>query len=151
MEKSLAKFLTIILILLHSFFLFSQIDDLKFVHLSTEKGLSISDVKKIIQDKDGFIWIATSDGLNRYDGLNFKIFKKNSRDTSSLQDNNITTLCIDNGGNLWIGTFSGGLSRYVKEKDCFVNYVNNPKDSNSIIDNTIESSRDRFLWQIMDC
>jgi len=117
---------------------FSAQDDMRFTHISTEKGLSNSDIRKILQDKDGFIWIGTSDGLNKYDGINFKVYRKNSRDKTSIQDNVITSLCIDSRGNLWIGTFNGGLSRYIKEKDCFENYLNNPKDSGSILDNTIE-------------
>ena len=81
---------------------FSAQDDMRFTHISTEKGLSNSDIKKILQDKDGFIWIATSDGLNKYDGINFKVYRKNSRDKTSIQDNVITSLCIDIRGNLWI-------------------------------------------------
>jgi signal transduction histidine kinase/ligand-binding sensor domain-containing protein/DNA-binding response OmpR family regulator len=105
--------------------------------LSTENGLSNSQSNVIVQDKEGFIWIGTSDGLNRYDGRHFKVYRKIAHDSTSIQHNNIKCLFLDSRGELWIGTDRSGVSRYNKEKDCFINYLCTPNDSNTIITNRI--------------
>ena len=83
-----------------------------FNNLSVEDGLSNSDVNTMIQDQDGFIWFGTDDGLNRYDGYNFKVFRNIPGDSTSLSDNSIWALTIDRKGNLWIGTKAGFVNRY---------------------------------------
>jgi signal transduction histidine kinase/ligand-binding sensor domain-containing protein/DNA-binding response OmpR family regulator len=128
--------------------LFAQREDLKFVHLSTENGLSNSESNAIIQDKEGFIWIGTLDGLNRYDGRSFKVYRKIAHDSSSLQHNNIKSLFLDSKGTLWIGTDRGGVSRYNKEKDNFTNYLYNPNDSNSLLTNRVTSITEDANHQI---
>ncbi len=71
--------------------LFAQIKDIQFKHLTTDDGLSQSWVHSIIQDKYGFMWIGTEDGLNRYDGHSFRIYKNNFRDQYSISNNGILT------------------------------------------------------------
>jgi ligand-binding sensor domain-containing protein len=61
----------------------------------------------IVQDRKGFLWFATQDGLNRYDGYSFKVFRHNPDDRHSISDNSINTLTIDSAGVLWIGTLGG--------------------------------------------
>lgn len=90
-------------------------------HLSLEEGLSQSNVRCILQDKTGFLWIGTQDGLNRYDGYNFRIFKNNPNDTNSLSDNMITCLLEDKKGFLWIGTLDG-LNKYDPRTGKFIHY-----------------------------
>ncbi|MBW8051347.1 MAG: PAS domain-containing protein [Cytophagales bacterium] len=85
---------------------------LQFEHLSMKDGLSMNPVMSIVQDKKGFLWFGTQDGLNRFDGYKFKVFKTKDDDSNSISDNFITTLFADRPGNLWIGTFGGGLNRY---------------------------------------
>jgi ligand-binding sensor domain-containing protein/signal transduction histidine kinase len=86
--------------------------NIRFEHLSLEEGLSQSVVNSILQDRTGFLWIGTQDGLNRYDGYNFTIYKPDSTDPSSLSDRWITALAEDDEGYLWVGTRLGGLNRY---------------------------------------
>jgi len=82
-----------------------------FNHLTIKDGLSNSSIICILQDKKGFIWIGTSDGLNKYDGYQISIYKHNPQRENSIGGNFIRCLYEDSGNNLWIGTKGGGLSR----------------------------------------
>lgn len=86
--------------------------NIRFEHLSLEDGLSQSVVTSILQDRTGFLWIGTQDGLNRYDGYNFTVYKPDSTNPASLSDRWITALSEDEEGYLWVGTRLGGLNRY---------------------------------------
>ncbi len=101
---------------------YGQPKHLQFIQLTPDDGLSSSNVTAIIQDHRGFIWAGTSDGLNRYDGFKFVVYKNVPRDSSSLSDNVIQTFFEDHNKNLFIGT-EDGLSLYDREKDCFLNYM----------------------------
>ena len=111
---------------IYALLIFSPIkaQELEFAHLTTKNGLSNSDINSIVQDKDGFIWFATDYCLNRYDGYQIKIYRNIPGDSTSLQDNTINCLYIDHDGVLWIGTSHEGISKYVKEKDSFENFLN---------------------------
>ena len=100
-------------------------------------GMSQSLVKKIIQDRDGYIWIGTRDGLNRYDGNVFTIFNHRQDDSSSLADNIVNDIFEDINGIIWVAT-TNGLSRYDKLKNSFINY-RHTADPNSISGNQIYS------------
>jgi signal transduction histidine kinase/ligand-binding sensor domain-containing protein/CheY-like chemotaxis protein len=76
--------------------------DIRFTHLSTEKGLSQSVVESIVQDDQGFMWFGTQDGLDRYDGYEFKIYKHEA-DNSGLSGGTVTALFKDRSGALWVG------------------------------------------------
>ncbi len=84
---------------------------LLFSNLSVENGLSQSTVNAILQDRNGFMWFGTGDGLNRYDGNKFQIFKHDELDSFSLINNSIRTLLEDKNGNIWIGT-DEGITQY---------------------------------------
>lgn len=88
---------------------------LYFKTLDIYNGLSHNSVLAIMQDRQGFIWFGTKDGLNRYDGIKFKIFKK---ENSTLGNNYITTLTEDSQGNIWIGT-DVGVYIYNTETETF--------------------------------
>jgi ligand-binding sensor domain-containing protein len=83
-----------------------------FKQLNTSNGLSNNNVYDIIQDNQGFMWFATEDGLNRFDGYNFKIFRKDPENSNSLPDNFIRALAESSDGNIWIGTQNGYLTCY---------------------------------------
>ncbi len=100
--------------------LFSQ--PLKFQHIGIEQGLSQSSVMTMLQDNEGFLWIGTWDGLNRYDGYSFKQYRNDPQDTSTLYTNNIFAHFEDHEGNLWTGTSIGGFARYNKRDQSFVRY-----------------------------
>ena len=90
-----------------------------FNQLTIEDGLSQSSVTCILQDKKGFMWFGTQDGLNRYDGYNIKIFKNNPGDSTSLTDNFIFSIYEDQPGTLYIETQSGTFHRYNPRSESF--------------------------------
>jgi signal transduction histidine kinase/ligand-binding sensor domain-containing protein/DNA-binding response OmpR family regulator len=128
----------ILLILLTPLCVFSQ--PAKFIRYSTQMGLSSNFQRCVIQDNEGFIWIATGDGLNRFDGRTFKVYRKIPNDSTTLRSNNVLCMYVDSKGVLWIGTFQGGLSRYNKEKDNFSTYT----EMNDI--NSITEDKFKRLW-----
>jgi two-component system sensor histidine kinase ChiS len=102
--------------------LYSQEDEIRFKHISTDQGLSQVSIMCIHQDSNGFIWIGTLDGLNRFDGYNFKTYKNDPKDPASISDNYIMAICEDNDGNLWIGTNYGGLNKFDPRTEIFTRY-----------------------------
>ncbi|HSW54275.1 MAG TPA: two-component regulator propeller domain-containing protein [Ignavibacteriaceae bacterium] len=110
----------IALLTLYSVQIFAQ--DISFKHLTTDDGLSNNQVLDLIQDKSGFIWMATDDGLNRFDGYSFKVYRNIPGDSTSLSDNSVWTLFEDRNGFIWIGTKSGDLNRYNPQTDEFTNW-----------------------------
>ncbi|MFN2223683.1 MAG: two-component regulator propeller domain-containing protein, partial [Candidatus Promineifilaceae bacterium] len=123
--------------------------DVKFDHLSLENGLSQSTVTAILQDDQGFMWFGTLDGLNRYDGYTFKVFKHDPTDPATLSDNAISALYQDQAGILWIGTENGGLNRFEVDTETFTNYQHKPEEATSISSNTVRAiaeDRQGTLW-----
>ncbi|WP_157558823.1 sensor histidine kinase [Microscilla marina] len=92
-----------------------------FHQLSPNDGLSQGYVKTMFQDSRGFMWFGTRDGLNRYDGYEFKVYKKVLGDSCSLNSNVILSLAEDSGGKLWIGAV-GGLYRFDPLTECFEHF-----------------------------
>jgi ligand-binding sensor domain-containing protein/two-component sensor histidine kinase len=90
----------------------AQADRPFFRNIGTEDGLSHDKVNCIMQDKRGFLWFGTENGLNRYDGRFFTVFKSQPNDTSCISGNIITDLHEDKNGIIWIATADGGLTRY---------------------------------------
>ena len=111
--------LYILIFLFPLFSVFAQQYEPQFNTISLEQGLSQSSVYSITQDDKGYLWFGTLDGLNKYDGYNFDVYRHDSGDTNSLPDNIVISLLNDTQGNLWVGTYSGGLCRYNKHKDNF--------------------------------
>jgi ligand-binding sensor domain-containing protein len=107
---------------------FSQPSQIHFEHLTMKDGLSMNPVMAILQDQQGFLWFATQDGLNRYDGYSFSVFKSNEEDSSSISDNFITSLALDPGGDIWIGTLSRGVNRYSISTGKFIRYEDLPDE-----------------------
>ena len=101
-------------------FCFAQ--DLKFKHVSNDAGLSQVTAEAIYQDSQGFMWIGTQDGLNRYDGYHFKVFKNNPSDKKSISSNIINCIIEDSDGKMYIGTQTSGLSVYDRYTETFTNY-----------------------------
>ncbi|HEX9903318.1 MAG TPA: two-component regulator propeller domain-containing protein [Acidobacteriota bacterium] len=100
----------------------AQEDIFQVRRLSVQEGLSQSAVNCILQDNKGFLWIGTQDGLNRFDGNSFTIYTYDPDDPGSLSDGNILALHEDRGGNIWIGTLAGGLSRLDKNTKKITGY-----------------------------
>jgi ligand-binding sensor domain-containing protein len=90
----------------------AQDPEIYFKRLRTEDGLSHNKINCMLQDNKGFMWIGTEDGLDRYDGRFFTVFRNNTNDTSNISGNIITDLHEDRRGILWIATQDGGITRY---------------------------------------
>lgn len=93
-----------------------------FKNLNIQDGLSQNTVTTILQDRKGFMWFGTKDGLNRYDGLSFRKFKHNDFNKQSIGNNFVTALYEDKDGNIWVGT-DVGLYIYYSEKDAFEHFA----------------------------
>lgn len=99
--------------------------DLKFEHITSDDGLSHSVVNDVIKDSLGFIWIATNDGLNRFDGMNFKIYRHEPGNPHSLSHNSVYRLhdsYISGRQIIWVGTSGGGLNAFDVETEQFINW-----------------------------
>jgi ligand-binding sensor domain-containing protein len=91
----------------------TQNSSIKFTHLTTKDGLCSPDILSIYQDKSGYIWFCTRDGLQRFDGKNFKTFYNNPNNTNSLPDDFVATIKEDKFRRYWIAMGdNGGLSIY---------------------------------------
>ena len=97
----------------------SETKEIPFDLISVNEGLSHSYITCMIQDQEGFMWFGTLDGLNRYDGFNFKVFRHNENDTTSIANNTISSLYISPDGILWVGTDLGYVNKYRKETNSF--------------------------------
>ncbi len=100
--------------------------------ISLEDGLSQSTVFAIAQDHKGFLWLGTEDGLNRYDGREFKVFKHEPFDATSLAGNQVSSIHVDQKGRLWIGLQMEGLSLYQPQSGSFLNFAHDPENPNSL-------------------
>lgn len=105
----------------------TQAGKIKFTALTSKDGLLSNCVNDILKDRYGLMWFATDDGLNKYDGTNFTVYRHIAGDSLSLRANEILALHEDRSGNLWIGTSGGALSFYDRAKDRFISY---PKSGN---------------------
>jgi ligand-binding sensor domain-containing protein/signal transduction histidine kinase len=117
----------------------SYSQNIRFEQFSLEEGLSQSVVNVISQDRMGFLWVGTEDGLNRYNGYSFKVYKPDAENPFSLSDRWITSLAEDPQGYLWVGTRLGGLNRYDPSSGKFARFIHDDKDPQSIGNNKISS------------
>lgn len=140
------RFLLIfVLITLAPFRIHAQItNDIRFSHLGLENGLSHSTVLSVTQDKKGYIWMATYDGVNKYDGYDFHIYRNRDNDPHSIASNTTTCITMDDKNRIWIGT-KEGLSRYNAELDNFNNYFYRTTDGNAQINTILPLPNNRLL------
>ena len=129
--------------------LFSQYNDMIFDRLTVEDGLPNSIVNKILQDQQGFIWFATKNGLARFDGYEYKVYKHNPENPNSLADNVIMDAYEDDAGIIWLATDPGGLNRFDPKTEQFEVFKHDPADPQSISQNAVWSvfkDRDDYVW-----
>ena len=147
-------FTTLRVFLLSIVFLFpaalsAQQRNVKFTHLTNLDGLSQSSVEAFLKDKHGYMWFGTQDGLNKYDGYKFTVYRYKLNDATSLRKSYIYSLYEDHVGNLWVGTNNGGLSLYDRKHDSFINYLAEPENPHKLSNNSITSiyeDRRNNLW-----
>ncbi len=120
-----------------------------FTHFTTEDGLSQSSVFSIVQDDIGFMWFATEDGLNKFDGNTFTVFRNNPNDSTSLPDIGIRKAYKDRSGKLWVLSLRGKLCKYNPQKNNFKRYAfNSDTISNIIKIITLTEDNNGNLWAI---
>ncbi len=124
--------------------------DIKFEQISIEQGLSQGTAFCILKDKQGFIWIGTQDGLNRYDGHKFKVYNHDPKNPDeSLSHDYVLTIYEDSNGILWVGTDGGGLNKFDREKKKFSNFRNNPYNNKTLSNNNVRAiyaDKSGTLW-----
>lgn len=115
-------------------------------YYTLEDGLSQVIVTDLLQDKEGFVWVGTQDGLNRFDGQKFRVYTNNAADSTSISGNLIYSLFEDHTGIIWVGTFGNGLCIYDKELDNFQRISFGDSDnSHEVITNILEDQNNN-IW-----
>jgi ligand-binding sensor domain-containing protein len=126
-----------LLFILPSSFLSAQKDLFPFPpfeKITTEQGLSINEVYQVMQDKQGFVWLLTSYGLNRFDGHTFKIYDYNPSDSNSITAGLFYSFEQDRNGIFWMNSENQGIYSFNPNTGLFFNYRNNPRNTNSLAD-----------------
>lgn len=115
----------------------SQHRQIDFQKLTIDNGLSQNTVLSIMQDKKGFMWFGTQDGLNRFDGYEFRVFRNDPSDKNTLSNNYVWDVFQDSEGIIWIATFGGGLNFFDPLTEKFGKYAAVPGDNNSLSSNRL--------------
>jgi ligand-binding sensor domain-containing protein len=132
-------------LLFASYFIYSQTDSHIFKNITAADGLSQHSVNSIIQDHQGFLWFATNDGLNKYDGYSFKVFRPDPSDTKAISGRIIQDIQVDSHGNLWIASLDGGLIHFDSKIELFTNLNSIIPDFGSYA-NRVSIGPDGVLW-----
>ena len=139
------RLLALCLLTFFSFQLFSQTHSIRFNRLGINDGLSQSTINCILQDNDGYIWVGTQDGLNKYDGYEVVQYKTKLKDENSIANAFITALYEDKKGGLWIGTQTGGLNFKDKNSEKFKHIQLKGRLTNCLITKIIGDNK-KNLW-----
>ncbi len=121
----------------------------RFDHLSLAQGLSQSVVMDMLQDSQGFMWLGTQDGLNRYDGYTFTVYRHDPADANSLSNSFVTSLARGANGVIWVGTNGGGLNRYDPQTGTFRRYQHQPDAAATLADDAVNDvlvAQDGAVW-----
>ena len=122
---------------------------MRFDRISQDDGLSQSNVFSILQDSRGLMWFGTESGLNRYDGYQFDVFKRQRGNPQALGSDYIYDIAEDADGHLWIATNGGGLARMNHASGTFTTFRHDPEDSKSVSSNAIRKllvDTDGSIW-----
>lgn len=126
---------------------YAQQQKINFTTINSKDGLSSNTVNAILKDRYGLMWFATEDGLNKFDGVNFTVYKYKSDDSTGLQANDVRALHEDKSGNLWVGSSGGSLSLYDRKKNSFINFkANSPNNISSDVVRYICSDYTGMIW-----
>ncbi|OJJ17979.1 hypothetical protein BKI52_29425 [marine bacterium AO1-C] len=127
----------------------SSAENIRFKNLASAQGLPQNTINCVIQDKRGILWFGTSDGLNRYDGYTFKVYKNELGNKKSLSNNYVLSLLQDSKGYIWVGTYGGGLNRFDPNTEEFVRFEHKKDDPSSLAHNDVRSiyeDKDGIIW-----
>jgi len=103
----------------------------------------------IAQDREGLLWFGTQGGLVRYDGYDFRVFRSNAADPTTLAGNYVRALLVASNGRLWVGTFSGGLSVYDPRTESFTRFQHDPRNPSSLAYDRVKGlaeTKDGRIW-----
>ena len=118
---------------------------IRFDRISVEDGLSQADAFSVLQDSRGFLWVGTQEGLSRWDGYHFRVFRNDPNDPRSLSHNSVRAILEGSKGNLWIGTLGGGLNRFDRVTESFTHLRHDPANANTLshdlVSTLLEDSR----------
>lgn len=135
--------------ILISFFLFSLLpenslgkENYAVKNYTTDQGLPHNHVREIVQDQNGFLWIATWDGLSRYDGYEFRNYYHNPQDTTSLLYFTAEQVLVDCANQVWVMSATTGVSLYDRKNDRFIRYVENEQSTDITLD------QEKKLWYL---
>lgn len=116
----------------------SQNHHIRFQHLDINNGISQNHILCILQDSRGFMWFGTRDGLNKYDGYQFTIYRHDAKDSASISNDFISSIVEDSKGFIWVSTRGGGINRYDRNKNNFTHFQNDPSNTNSLASNLVD-------------
>jgi len=125
------------------------IEQVRFRTYSTPDGLPQATVRAIAQDSLGFLWLGTQDGLARFDGYAFRVYRHDRADPWSLGDSHVTSIVADDDGGLWIATLAGGLNHYDPDLDRFKVWQSDPAQPDTLASNSVTAlllDRNARLW-----
>ena len=117
-----------------------------FQHILTESNSQIKNPTSLARDGTGFLWVGTQDGLLRWDGYRFHLYRPDPRNASRLPDNDIRTLAMDDAGRLWIGTDTGGLARYNPAQDNFTTFAGGAHGLSHVSVSSLAADGHGGLW-----
>jgi ligand-binding sensor domain-containing protein len=125
-----------------------EVNNLSFDFYSQEHGLSNNQIHCVLQDKKGWMWIGTSQGVCRFDGYRFSVFKYDADDSTSLKGNLVRTVFEDSKGQLWVGTENGGLNKFNRERESFEQlfYHSSGGPLKNVSVTSIQEDRNGILW-----
>jgi ligand-binding sensor domain-containing protein len=130
----------------------SQVEEPRFIRLPLDKGVALDLTYAMMQDHEGYLWFGTMYGLVRYDGRDYKTFKYNPGDSESISFDDIVSLYEDSKGNLWIGTWGGGLNMLNPQRTKFTRFVYDLSNPDGISDNIVwaitEDDKGKVIVQI---
>jgi ligand-binding sensor domain-containing protein/two-component sensor histidine kinase len=143
------KFILLIISILFFKKSVAQFPEFNFRYYTVKDGLSNSEVYCFTQDKQGFIWLGTSNGLNRFDGINFKTFRNVPFKENQILDGNYRHLMVDKTGLIWIATSHNGVSVYDSKTNQFKNFIYSENESTTIGDGAsfrIIEDKEGLIW-----
>jgi signal transduction histidine kinase/ligand-binding sensor domain-containing protein len=144
------QYLFVFVLQVFCFSVFSQKPRVQFIYLTTnENNLSQNTVSCMMKDSHGLMWFGTQEGLNKYDGYKFTVYKRKIKDPKSIIASDIYSIIEDKDGNIWIAAIAAGISMYDRESDSFVNFTeikNDPLSLSSKQAYTIYEDRRGNIW-----
>ena len=120
-----------------------------FEHLTMRDGLSMSTINSILQDSQGYVWLATEAGLNRYDGYTVRQFRRDRGNPHGLASDYVWSIAEDAQGDLWLATDGGGVARWERRSETFQQFRHDPNQPQSLVSDTVRTlliDSKGFIW-----